>query len=255
MDQSARELSMPPGNWGSIHDDLNQRAYVSYQSKCRVIKIRILLVEDEAAFAQRVRATLTEAGFVTDLAADGNEGWMLGDTQTYDAAILDLGLPMLSGLDILKRWRHAGSRLPVLILTARSGWLERVNGLNAGADDYLEKPIQTQELVARLRALLRRSSGKIDPTIRHGDLELDTTTGVASKAGRSVDLTALELRILEYLMYRTQRFVPKSELLAHIYTINEFRDANSIEVYIARLRKKLGRGAIRTVRGMGYRIG
>ncbi len=148
-----------------------------------MIKIRILLVEDEPAFAQKVRTNLTEAGFVTDHAPDGNKGWILGDTQTYDAAILDLGLPALSGLDVLKRWRHSGRRLPVLILTARSGWVERVNGLNAGADDYLEKPFQTQELVARIRALLRRSSGNADPTIRHADLELDTTRGVARKAG------------------------------------------------------------------------
>jgi DNA-binding response OmpR family regulator len=220
-----------------------------------VINIRILLIEDEAAFAQKVRTNLTEAGFVTDLAADGNKGWMLGDTQAYDAAILDLGLPTLSGLDILKRWRHSGSHLPVLIVTGRCGWVERVNGLNAGADDYLEKPFQIQELVARLRALLRRSTGRTDPTIRHDDLELDTTIGVARKAGRSVDLTALELRILEYLMHRADRFVPKSELLAHIYSVNEFRDANTVEVYIARLRRKLGRGTIRTARGMGYRIG
>jgi len=212
-------------------------------------------VEDEPAFAQKVRANLTEAGFVTDYAADGNKGWILGDTQNYDAAILDLGLPMVSGLDILKRWRHSGSRLPVLILTARSGWVERVNGLNAGADDYLEKPFQTQELVARIRALLRRSSGKVDPTLRHGDLELDTTTGVATKAGRSVDLTALELRILEYLLHRAERFVTQKELRDHIYSVDELPDTNTVEVHIARLRKKLGRGTIRTARGMGYRIG
>jgi two-component system, OmpR family, response regulator len=220
-----------------------------------VIKIRILLVEDEPAFAQRVRTNLTEAGFVTDHAADGNKGWILGDTQAYDAAILDLGLPSLSGLDILKRWRHSGSRLPVLILTARSGWVERVNGLNAGADDYLEKPVQIQELVARIKALLRRSSGKTDPTIRHGDLELDTTTGVARKSGRSVDLTALEMRILEYLMHCTERFVTQNELRDHIYSADELRDTNTVEVHVARLRKKLGRGIIRTARGMGYRMG
>lgn len=220
-----------------------------------MITIRILLVEDEAAFAQRIRTNLTDAGFVTDHAADGNKGWILGDSQVYDAAILDLGLPALSGIDILKRWRHAGSRLPVLILTARSGWVERVNGLNAGADDYLEKPFQTQELVARLRALLRRSSGRADPTIRCGDLELDTTTGVARKAGRSVDLTAIELRVLEYLMHRAEHFVSQSELRDHIYSVGEARDTNTVEVHIARLRKKLGRGTIRTARGMGYRIG
>ena len=192
---------------------------------------------------------------MTDHAADGNTGWVLGDTQTYDAAILDLGLPALSGLEILKRWRQSGSRLPVLIVTGRSGWVERVHGLNAGADDYLEKPFQIPELVARLRALLRRSTGKTDPTLRHDDLELDTTIGVARKAGHSVDLTAIELRILQYLMHRIAHIVSKNELLDHIYSADEFRNPNTVEVYITRLRKKLGRGAIRTVRGMGYRIG
>jgi two-component system OmpR family response regulator len=220
-----------------------------------VIKIRILLVEDEAAFANRISANLTAAGFVVDLASDGDKGWALGDTQAYDAAILDLGLPMLPGLDVLKRWRGSGRTLPVLILTARSGWVERVNGLNVGADDYLEKPFQTPELIARLRSLLRRSSGKPDPTIRHGDIELNTTFGLVKKSGQIVKLTALELRILEYLMHRLERIVSQNELLDHIYSVNDFRDSNTVEVYIARLRKKLGRETIRTIRGMGYRIG
>jgi two-component system OmpR family response regulator len=219
------------------------------------MQIRILVVEDEAVFASRIQDSLSAAGFVADLACDGNKGWLLGDTQSYDAAILDLGLPMLSGLDVLKRWRHAGRTLPVLILTARSGWAERVAGLNAGADDYLEKPFQPPELVARLRSLLRRSFGKLDPTIRYGDLEVNATVGLVKKAGRIVELTALEIRILEYLMHRLERIVSQNELLDHIYSVNDFRESNTIEVYIARLRKKLGRETIRTVRGMGYRIG
>ena len=190
---------------------------------------------------------------MTDHAADGNKGWFLGDTQSYDAAILDLGLPALSGLEILKRWRQAGNRMPVLIATGRSGWVERVNGLNAGADDYLEKPFQIQELVARLRALLRRSSGQIDPTIRYGDIELNA--GMVRKDGRNIDLTAIELRILQYLMHRIAHIISKNELLDHIYSADEFRNPNTVEVYITRLRKKLGRSAIRTVRGVGYRIG
>jgi two-component system OmpR family response regulator len=216
-----------------------------------VIPIRILLVEDEPAFAERIRMYLSAAGFVADYAADGNKGWIMGDTQSYDAAVLDLGLPVLSGLEVLKRWRLSGRTLPVLILTARSGWVERVNGLNAGADDYLEKPFQSQELVARLRSLLRRSSGKPDPTIRHGDIEVNATVGLVKKAGEIVELTALELRILEYLMHRLERIVSQNELLDHIYSINDFRESNTVEVYIARLRKKLGRETIRTIRGMG----
>ena len=220
-----------------------------------MIPIRILLVEDEPAFAERIRLYLSAAGFVADYAADGNKGWIMGDTQSYDAAVLDLGLPVLSGLEVLKRWRLSGRTLPVLILTARSGWVERVNGLNAGADDYLEKPFQSQELVARLRSLLRRSSGKPDPTIRHGDIEVNATVGLVKKAGEIVELTALELRILEYLMHRLERIVSQNEILDHIYSINDFRESNTVEVYIARLRKKLGRETIRTIRGMGYRIG
>lgn len=220
-----------------------------------MIAIRILVVEDEAAYVHRISTSLSAAGFVADVAKDGNEGWLLGDTHEYDAAVLDLGLPLLPGIDILKRWRLAGRILPVLILTARSGWVERVNGLNAGADDYLEKPFQSQELVARLRSLLRRASGKPDPTIRHGDIEINSTYGLVKKAGNTVELTALELRILEYLMHRLERIVSQSELADHIYSVNDFRDSNTVEVYIARLRKKLGRETIRTIRGMGYRIG
>ena len=220
-----------------------------------MIPIRILLVEDEPAFAERIRLHLSAAGFVADYAADGNKGWIMGDTQSYDAAVLDLGLPVLSGLDVLKRWRLSGRTFPVLILSARSGWVERVNGLNAGADDYLEKPFQSQELVARLRSLLRRSSGKPDPTIRHADIEVNATVGLVKKAGEIVELTALELRILEYLMHRLERIVSQNELLDHIYSINDFRESNTVEVYIGRLRRKLGRETIRTIRGMGYRIG
>ncbi|MDH6256440.1 two-component system OmpR family response regulator [Bradyrhizobium sp. BR13661] len=169
--------------------------------------------------------------------------------------MLDLGLPAISGLDVLRRWRDAGRNLPVLILTGRSGWVERVNGLNAGADDYLEKPFQPQELIARIRSLLRRSTGKPDPTIRYADIELNAALGRVMKGGRTVELTALEMRILEYLMHRIERIVSQNELLDHVYSVNDFRDSNNVEVYIARLRKKLGRDAIRTIRGMGYRMG
>jgi two-component system OmpR family response regulator len=217
--------------------------------------IRILLVEDEPVLASRISSILHGAGFVVDLASDGGKGWLLGDTHDYDSVVLDLGLPILSGLDVLKRWRQSGRTLPVLILTARSGWVERVNGLNAGADEYLEKPFQAQELVARLRSLLRRAAGRPNPNLRIFDIEFNPGTGSVTKAGMTVELTAQELRILSYLMHRPERIVSQNELLDHVYALDEARDSNTIEVYIARLRKKLGRDSIRTIRGLGYRMG
>ncbi len=205
--------------------------------------------------ADRIRSILTDAGFVADLAGAGDRGWNLGHTQSYDAAVLDLGLPIMSGLDVLKRWRSAGRNLPVLVLTARSGWAERVNGLNSGADDYLEKPFQAPELVARVRSLVRRSAGKPNPILRHGDIEYTPASGSVTKAGRDVELTAFELRVLGYLMYRIERIVSQDELFDHVYSIDDVRESNTVEVYVARLRKKLGRDTIRTIRGMGYRMG
>lgn len=179
----------------------------------------------------------------------------MGDSQPYDAVVLDLGLPKLPGIEVLKRWRAARRNVPVLILTARSGWVERVNGLNAGADDYLEKPFQTEEIVARLRALTRRSAGASSPVLRHDGIELDVASGTAKRSGQQIALTAKELRILNYLMHRPQKIVSQNELLDHVYSAGEPRQSNTVEVYIARLRKKLGHGAIRTIRGLGYRLG
>ena len=217
--------------------------------------IRILLVEDDMGLVVRIKAILNAAGFVVDFASDGEKGWTLGDTQSFDAVILDLGLPSLSGLDVLKRWRAAGRNLPVMILSGMAGWRQRVAGLNAGADDYLEKPFEVEELVARLRSLLRRSTGRGTPTLSHFDIEYNPIRGVVSKAGADVELTALELRVLSYLMHRPERIISQNELLDHIYSIDNMRDSNTVEVYIARLRKKLGRESIRTIRGMGYRMG
>jgi DNA-binding response OmpR family regulator len=213
------------------------------------------LIEDEKELATRIANALRSAGFVVDHAADGEAGWYLGDSHPYDAVVLDLGLPKLSGIEVLKRWRAAGRNVPVLILTARSGWVERVNGLNAGADDYLEKPFQTEEIIARLRALTRRSAGIPNPVLRHDTIELDSTSGTVKKCGHPVELTAKELRILNYLMHRPKRIVSQSELLDHIYSAGEPRQSNTVEVYIARLRRKLGRSAIRTLRGLGYQLG
>lgn len=217
--------------------------------------IRILLIEDDADLASRLDRGLTRAGFAVDRAADGELGWYMGDTQKFDAVVLDVGLPRLSGLDVLKRWRAAARDVPVLLLTARSGWAERVAGLNAGADDYLEKPFHIEEVVARLRALARRSAGTASPVLRHGDIELDTTTGRATCGGQPIDLTAQELKILSYLMHRPKRIVSQDELVDHVYSFAAPRQSNTVEVYVARLRRKLGHGTIRTVRGLGYRLG
>lgn len=213
------------------------------------------MIEDDADLASRLHKGLTDAGFAVDRANDGETGWYMGDTQDFDAVVLDVGLPRLSGIDVLKRWRAARRDLPVLLLTARSGWAERVAGLNAGADDYLEKPFHMEEVVARLRALARRSAGTASPVLRHGDVELDTTTGRVTCAGRPIDLTAQELKVLSYLMHRPTHIVSQSELIDHVYSFDAPRQSNTVEVYVARLRRKLGHDTIRTVRGLGYRLG
>ena len=212
------------------------------------------MIEDNAALADRLKGILVEACFVVDLAADGEKGWALGESHSYDAAILDLGLPKLPGLEVLRRWRASGQDFPVMIVTASIGWRDRVNGLNAGADEYVEKPFESEELIARLRSLLRRSCGRSNSILLHTDIEIDANCGLVRKAGANVELTALEFRILNYLMSRPERIVSQNELMDHIYSIDTMRDSNTIEVYISRLRKKLGRNAIRTVRGMGYRM-
>jgi two-component system, OmpR family, response regulator len=205
--------------------------------------------------ATRIRTFLTEVGFAVDVANDGGKGWQLGDTLEYDCAVVDLALPGLPGLEVLKRWRDAGRTMPVMILTGRNGWVERVKGLNAGADEYMEKPFQAPELIARLRSLMRRSAGKPNPVTRIGNFEFNSTTGQLSRAGQTIDLTAQELRILSYLVHRSERIVSQGELAEHIYSLDEARESNTVEVYIGRLRKKIGRDTIRTVRGLGYRIG
>ena len=192
---------------------------------------------------------------VVDHAADGETGCRLGRSEDFDAIILDLGLPDMKGVDVLKRWRQAGREQPVLILTARGSWTEKVEGLNAGADDYITKPSHIQEIAARLRALIRRSAGKPTPTLVHNDIELSPASGTVTVAGKPVDLTAQEFRILNYFMHRRGRVISQSELLDHLYSLETERDPNTMEVYVARLRRKLGRDAIKTLRGLGYRFG
>lgn len=216
--------------------------------------IRILLIEDDQDLARRLADALGEAGFAVDCAADGETGCLMGETNDFDAVVLDLGLPHLPGIEVLRRWRRAGRDLPVLILTARDAWTDRVEGLNAGADDYLGKPFQSAEVVARLRALTRRSAGRSSPLLRRGDIILDPAASAVTQNGQIIELTARELRVLTYLMHRAGRIVSQAELVDHVYSLDETRESNTIEVYIGRLRKKLGKDIIRTLRGLGYRM-
>ena len=216
--------------------------------------IRILLVEDDDELARRIGQALEGAGFAVDRADDGESGWSMGDEDDYDAAVLDLGLPGLPGLEVLRRWRARQRAMPVLVLTARNTWPERVAGLNAGADDYMGKPFQAAELVARLNALLRRACGQASPILQRGGLTLDTTASVATVDGRTVELTATELRVLTLLLQRAGRFVSQSELAERAYPRDGGRESNTMEVFVGRLRRKLGRDVIRTSRGLGYRI-
>jgi len=217
--------------------------------------MRILIVEDESLLANRLASTLGESGYAADIAADGERADFLVSTETYDAILLDLGLPRIDGLTLLERWRAAGIAVPVLVLTARGSWSEKVRGIDGGADDYLTKPFRMEELLARLRALIRRASGQLTPELRCGALVLDPRTSKVTLAGQPVKLTSHELRVLSYLMHHRGRVVSQSELTEHIYAQTFDRDSNTVEVFIARLRRKLGASAIETVRGLGYRIG
>src|SRR6202051_3816352 len=217
--------------------------------------IRILLVEDNPDLAQRLTEGLKGAGFAVDHAADGETGERLRRAADFERGILGLGHPDMKGVDVLNRWRQAGREVPVLILTARGSWTEKVEGLNAGADDYITKPSHIQEIAARLRALIRRSAGKPAATLVHNDIELSPAAGMVTVAGKPVDLTAQEFRILNYFMHRRGRVISQSELLDHLYSVETERDPNTMEVYVARLRRKLGRDAIKTLRGLGYRFG
>ncbi|MFZ1427475.1 MAG: response regulator transcription factor [Geminicoccaceae bacterium] len=216
--------------------------------------MRLLLVEDEPGIAEHLRQVLELAGYAVDRTGDGEEAQFLGETEPYDVVILDLGLPAQDGLTVLRAWRAAGHRFPVLILTARGSWREKVEGIDSGADDYLAKPFATEELLARLRALLRRMGGRADPILRQGSLELDPRSARVTMSGAPVTLTALEYRILAYLMHRPGHVASQAELTEHVYAQDFDRDSNTIEVMIGRLRRKLGRDTIRTVRGLGYRL-
>jgi len=216
--------------------------------------MRILLAEDDGDLAEQLASLLTEAGYAVDIAPDGEEAQFLGETEPYDAVILDLGLPEIDGLSVLKRWRKEGRRMPVLILTARDSWSEKVDGLDAGADDYVTKPFELEEVLARLRALIRRASGHASAELECGPVRLDTRNGRVQVAGESVRLTAQEFKLLSYLMHHQGEVVSRTELTEHLYDQDFDRDSNTIEVFVNRVRKKLGVELIHTVRGMGYRL-
>jgi len=216
--------------------------------------MRILVVEDEPTLALRLQQTLEATGFAVDVAYDGEEGWYLGDTESYDAVVLDLGLPKIDGVTVLQRWRQAGRNMPVLILTARSRWSEKMTGFQAGADDYMIKPFEMDEVVYRLRALIRRAAGHAQPELTCGPLRLDTLAGRFSVNGTALSLTAQEFRILSYLMHHAGKVVSRTELIEHVYDRHFDRDSNVLEVLIGRIRRKLGVDLIHTVRGQGYRL-
>lgn len=216
--------------------------------------MRILIVEDEPTLGNQLKNTLEHNGYAVDLATDGEDGHFLGSTENYDAVILDLGLPGVDGLTVLDRWRKEGKVTPVLVLTARDSWSDKVAGLDAGADDYLAKPFQTQELIARLRALIRRASGNASSELIAGDVRLDTRSGRVTLAGEPIKMTAQEYKLLSYLMHHKGKVVSRTELIEHIYDQDFDRDSNTIEVFVTRIRKKLGQDVITTIRGLGYSL-
>jgi two-component system OmpR family response regulator len=217
--------------------------------------VRVLVVEDEPTLSRQIAAALTEAGYAVDAAGDGERADFLAQTERYDAIVLDLGLPRVDGLTVLRRWREAGLAVPVLVLTARGSWHEKVQGIDSGADDYVSKPFRMEEILARLRALIRRASGQVTPQLRCGPVLLDPRAARVTLAGVPVKLTGHEFRVLSYLMHHRGRVVSQSELNEHIYAQDLDRDSNTVEVFIARLRRKLGPSIIETVRGLGYRMG
>jgi two-component system, OmpR family, response regulator len=216
--------------------------------------MRVLVVEDEPKIAQQLTGAIADAGYAVDHAKDGERADFLAHTERYDAVILDLGLPHVDGLTLLRRWRASRLAMPVLVLTARGSWHEKVQGIDSGADDYVSKPFRVEEVLARLRALIRRATGQVTPELRCGGVALDPRAAKVTLDGAPVKLTSHEFRVLSYLMHHRGRVVSQSELTEHIYAESADRDSNTVEVFIARLRRKLGASLIATVRGLGYRM-
>ncbi len=216
--------------------------------------MRALVAEDEEKLAQQVAGALREAGFAVDMAMDGDDAEFKGQTETYDVVVLDLGLPQRDGISVLESWRRERRTMPVLIRTARDDWSEKVRGFRAGADDSVVKPFRMEEVVVRVRSLVRRAAGHATSILECGALTLDTQLGIFTLDGLVLKLTAFEARILSYLIHHAERSVTRTELSEHLYEQDADRDFNSIEVMIGRLRRKIGRGMIETIRGQGYRL-
>ncbi|MGI9513127.1 MAG: response regulator transcription factor [Anderseniella sp.] len=214
--------------------------------------MRLLVVEDDPDLNRQLVTALCDAGYAVDTATDGEEGHFLGDTEPYDAIILDIGLPVMDGVSVLENWRRDGRKMPVLILTARDRWSDKVAGFDAGADDYVAKPFHMEEVLARVRALLRRASGNASSEMTCGDLTLDTSSARVAVNGSAVKLTSLEFRLLSYMMHHKGKVISRTELVEHLYDQDFDRDSNTIEVFVGRLRKKLGIDVLKTVRGLGY---
>ncbi len=214
--------------------------------------MRLLIVEDDPDLNRQLADAFSEAGYVVDKAFDGEEGHFLGDTEPYDAVVLDLGLPIMDGVSVLEQWRRDGRKMPVLILTARDRWSDKVAGFDAGADDYVSKPFHMEEVLARIRALLRRNAGHATSELECGPLIVDTASAKATVDGKALKLTSLEYRLLAYLIHHKGRVISRTELVEHLYDQDFDRDSNTIEVFVGRLRKKLCVDVLRTVRGLGY---
>ncbi len=217
--------------------------------------MRVLVVEDEPDLNRQLKQALEDSGYVVDSATDGEDGHFLGDTEPYDAVVLDVGLPKMDGISVLEAWRRDGRTMPVLLLTARDRWSDKVQGIDAGADDYVAKPFHMEEVLARLRALVRRAAGHSSNEITCGDVRLDTKGNRVTIDGMPLKLTAHEYRTLSYLMHHQGKVISRTELTEHLYDQDFDRDSNTIEVFVGRLRKKLPDGLIETIRGLGYRMG
>lgn len=217
--------------------------------------MRVLIVEDESKLSAQIASALSDAGYAVDCAADGERADDLARSEHYDAIVLDLGLPSIDGLTLLRGWRDSDLHAPVLVLTARGSWHEKVQGIDSGADDYMAKPFRIEEVLARLRALIRRTSGQSAPEFRCGAVTLDPRSAKVTLDGAPMKVTGHEYRVLAYLMHQKGRIVSQTELVDHIYSQDFDRDSNTVEVFIARLRRKLGADVIETVRGLGYRVG